>query len=291
MKVVAIKEIGKGEEVVTSYVDVGLRRDMRRNELRERYKFKCGCELCGRVGWVDPREALCCRKEGCERLASWPDEILVDQQTVICEKCGDKSLVDPVELRKVIADGEVQLARAEKEQYESASPRVHSFAHRSSTDNSYITDPTSTIQLLLRLNTTLQRSRLAPTSHPFLASLQVLLSTLLHTGSFTPALPLSSHLYTQLCILHPTGHPTRAIALAAWAKLRASGSAQAGEEGERYWRDERGLREVVELLKRSGKEVEEAFGSEKGGVLRGELRELERQTEEGMKMAGLMKGM
>jgi len=42
---------------------------MRQKELRERYKFKCGCEECeGKEERVDPREAFECPEKGCDGL-------------------------------------------------------------------------------------------------------------------------------------------------------------------------------------------------------------------------------
>lgn len=42
-------------------------KEMRRKELRERYKFECRCEECERVGG-DPREAFECLGQGCDGL-------------------------------------------------------------------------------------------------------------------------------------------------------------------------------------------------------------------------------
>jgi SET and MYND domain-containing protein len=67
MQVVAIRLISPGEEVVTSYVDLALPKKSRKEELKERYKFECGCEECEREG-ADPREALECSKTNCAGL-------------------------------------------------------------------------------------------------------------------------------------------------------------------------------------------------------------------------------
>ncbi|MBW0509653.1 hypothetical protein O181_049368 [Austropuccinia psidii MF-1] len=64
VKVIAIKNIEPGEEVVTSYVDLAGTRKERQNELAQRYQFICHCSLC-KSDWldqVDPREALKCPK-------------------------------------------------------------------------------------------------------------------------------------------------------------------------------------------------------------------------------------
>ncbi|KAA1064479.1 hypothetical protein PGT21_004344 [Puccinia graminis f. sp. tritici] len=65
VKVIAIKPIEPGEEIVTSYIDSAGTRQERRNELVKRYKFVCDCQAC-QSDWndqqVDPREALKCPK-------------------------------------------------------------------------------------------------------------------------------------------------------------------------------------------------------------------------------------
>lgn len=65
---IAIRPIEEGEEVLTSYVDLGLTRKKRRDELRERYKFECRCEACGQEVGTDSREAFECPREGCDGL-------------------------------------------------------------------------------------------------------------------------------------------------------------------------------------------------------------------------------
>lgn len=148
-----------------------------------------------------------------------------------------------------------------------------------------MTDITGASQTLLTSYSTI--SHFSPSSHPSLANLQTFLSTLLHTQSFVPALPVAMTVYNALTTLHPLGHPTRAIALAALGKLRIVGTNEGDEE--RYWRDEQGLLQTVQVLVQGLKEVEDSFG--KGGVLGAELRELIRQTEEGLKMTRMARGL
>ncbi|KAG0145855.1 hypothetical protein CROQUDRAFT_45135 [Cronartium quercuum f. sp. fusiforme G11] len=64
VKVIAIKKIEPGEEIVTSYVDLAGTRKERRNDLLQRYQFVCDCALCtaSDPNEVDPREALKCPK-------------------------------------------------------------------------------------------------------------------------------------------------------------------------------------------------------------------------------------
>jgi hypothetical protein len=46
MRVVAIRDIAPGEEILTSYVDLALPRHLRQTELHETYRFWCKCTEC-----------------------------------------------------------------------------------------------------------------------------------------------------------------------------------------------------------------------------------------------------
>ncbi|MBZ6370475.1 MAG: SET domain-containing protein [Microbacterium hominis] len=77
MAVVALRDLERGEEVVTSYVDLSLPREERQKELQERYKFVCHCEGCSDSAGVDPREAMLCpaaAKSSCEGLIAIPGQ-------------------------------------------------------------------------------------------------------------------------------------------------------------------------------------------------------------------------
>lgn len=78
---VALRNLERGEEVVTSYVDLSLPREERQKELQERYKFVCHCEGCAGgssdLARVDPREAMLCpaaAKSRCEGLIAIPGQ-------------------------------------------------------------------------------------------------------------------------------------------------------------------------------------------------------------------------
>ncbi|ORY73105.1 hypothetical protein BCR35DRAFT_307372 [Leucosporidium creatinivorum] len=269
MRVVAIRDIKPGEELLTSYVDLGLPLRRRKAQLRESYHFECTCALCfkRRAEWVDPREALKCRKEQCVGLLRMPDvELQNGDVETACETCGGATSTNVEHLKATIATAESELAAAESLQY---------------------TDSAAATSSLFDSVAVLQAASFAPTSHPYLPTLQTLLATLLHSQSFVQALPTAQLVYTSLCTLHPQGHPARAIALAAVGKLRIVGT-NSGDE-ERYWRDEAGLQETVGVLVEGLKEVVAAFG--RGGVLEGELRDLIRQTEEGLKMTRMARGL
>jgi len=74
MRVVAIRDIKPGEELLTSYVDLGLPLRRRKAELRANYHFECTCSLCfmEKEEWVDPSEALRCGKGKCTGLLRMP---------------------------------------------------------------------------------------------------------------------------------------------------------------------------------------------------------------------------
>lgn len=138
MRVVAIRPIAAGEEILTSYVDLGLPLRKRRAELRERYYFECDCALCmrRREEWVDPREAFKCVKKDCSGLVRMPGESCrslaarlqltprlpdVELQTGDvedgCSKCGSLRQTNVEQLKTTIASAEAELARAESQQY------------------------------------------------------------------------------------------------------------------------------------------------------------------------------
>lgn len=86
MQVVALRDIQEDEEVshwsrslrlekcaenlccqiLSSYIDVTLPRDVRRPDLKARYFFDCACELCSRKDWVDPRSQVVSGADGLE---------------------------------------------------------------------------------------------------------------------------------------------------------------------------------------------------------------------------------
>lgn len=78
MRVVAIRPIAPGEEVLTSYIDLTLPSRIRQRELKTRYLFDCVCTLCSRPrnDWIDPRESLDCPRR-CGGRAWMPGEMLL----------------------------------------------------------------------------------------------------------------------------------------------------------------------------------------------------------------------
>ncbi|CAH7689677.1 hypothetical protein BY996DRAFT_4602746, partial [Phakopsora pachyrhizi] len=66
VKVIALKDIEPGDEILTSYVDLSVTRKERQKDLAQRMQFICDCELCVKSerdpSFVDPRDALKCPK-------------------------------------------------------------------------------------------------------------------------------------------------------------------------------------------------------------------------------------
>ncbi|GAA6036402.1 hypothetical protein JCM8097_001703 [Rhodosporidiobolus ruineniae] len=271
MAVVAVREIKPGEEVVTSYVDVALPREVRRKELRERYKFECGCEECER-GEVDPREALECPKKGCCGLISLPPRSSSSPPSAVtCPTC---STSHPYQDVYPALDAASQaLKDAEAAQY--SDPKL-AFLHLE--------------HLITALTSSLSPSPpLAASSHPLLPARHLLLTLRLHSALFPGALQTARLLLPALRVAYSPGHPVLAVHLSTLARLETMPPPpEAGPAAElSFWADEgaraAGISRAVEALR----EAERAFGREgKGGGEMGErLRRLIRDQEEGVAMA------
>ncbi|KAJ7041558.1 hypothetical protein C8F04DRAFT_1031308 [Mycena alexandri] len=98
MQVVALRDIGAGEEILTAYIDTTLPREQRRAALRETYHFECECALCGPSssgtatspgtkitdgGEVDPRSSVWCPKQCGGTCPAPTDDIPLSR----CVKC------------------------------------------------------------------------------------------------------------------------------------------------------------------------------------------------------------
>ncbi|GAA5826845.1 hypothetical protein JCM5353_005417 [Sporobolomyces roseus] len=262
MKVIAIRPIQKGEEVTISYVDTAGLKSMRQKELRERYKFECGCEECeGKEERVDPREAFECPEKGCDGLLA----LRAGGGESICSIC-----------RKHIEVPDMTAAlEAAKTAYEDAEKDQHS-------------DPAvARISLSNAISSLTSISpRLSPSAYPLSQALQ--LSTTLHlsSSSFALASQSAQSAWRGASLLYPYGHPVRSISSTTIARLASiAPSDPSPEEDLRYWTNlkERslGLRLMVEALK----ECEVGFGKKEGGGEVGrKLRALVRDQEEGMEM-------
>ncbi|KAI6104233.1 hypothetical protein F5141DRAFT_1128058 [Pisolithus sp. B1] len=83
VKVVALRNIAPGEEILMSYVDTTLPKSLRQNALTETYNFQCCCKACIESSEVDPR--MCplpteknriSRCTSCRAVISDPDAVM-----------------------------------------------------------------------------------------------------------------------------------------------------------------------------------------------------------------------
>ncbi|KAI5475460.1 hypothetical protein MNV49_001351 [Pseudohyphozyma bogoriensis] len=221
MRAVAISPISPGEEVLTSYVDLVLPVEERRDDLEERYKFECTCEACEtqsalREGLVDPRKAVVCGKKECEGLLALPEVVI--PVVGVCAKCGTKNTIDSAAVTEAMAEGRKQLRLVESLQYSA---------------------PEDALALIRSQTLTFTSLNLSPSSYPYLPLLQTHLTLLLYHPSphYPNLLQLSLKIHSALSRLLPPSHPSLGIASATHAKLLLAGT-HSGDE-EKYWRDEK----------------------------------------------------
>ncbi|GAA5919477.1 hypothetical protein JCM1841_002222 [Sporobolomyces salmonicolor] len=269
MRVVTLKPISPGEEVLTSYVDIALPRELRRKELKDRYKFDCDCVECtGKVreGKVDPREALSCPTAGCEGLIARPGSSAhVD---AACSACGAATTLQ--DSSAALQAAKVALGDAEKAQYDDPRTALIHLSHLISSLTS-ISPP------------------FAPSSYPLLHAYQLQLTLQLHAHDFPSALQSAHFAWQGATLIYHFGHPVRAVlstTVARLAVMAPSSESSSPEADLAYWSNlgqrARGVAMLVEALK----EVEVAFGKVEGGGEMGKaVRELLRDQEEGMAMA------
>ncbi|GAA5910028.1 uncharacterized protein JCM6883_000528 [Sporobolomyces salmoneus] len=260
MRVVAIRPIKPGEEVLTSYVDLASPKETRQRELLERYKFECRCEECERKD-VDPREAFACPKGECRGLL----RIIDGGGESACSVCG--GIVDVPDVKAALDAAKSRFEEAEKTQY---------------------TDPAASETNLLKLISSLIfiSPSLSPSSHPLFQAYSLLLTLHLHDHKFNLARRMALPAWTGACELYPYGHPVRAILSTTMARLVSIPPQNPSpQEDLQYWSDigkrSNGLRMMVESLK----QCEIGFGKKDGGGQVGsKLRQLIRDQEEGIEM-------
>ncbi|GAA5874153.1 hypothetical protein JCM16303_005755 [Sporobolomyces ruberrimus] len=260
MRVIAIRTIEEGEEVLTSYVDLGLTRKKRRDELRERYKFECRCEACGQEVGTDSREAFECPREGCDGLVG----IFGGGGESTCSVC--REIVEVPEIDAALKAAEEAYEEAEKTQY---------------------SDPAAAQINLSNLISSLTSfsPRLSPTSYPLHQAYTLLLTLQLHSQDFSSASATAQLAWRGATKLYSYGHPVRCILSTTIARLASTPpSTTSPEEDLRYWSNLKdrslGVRMMVEALR----ECEVGFGKG-GGEVGKKLRELVRDQEEGIEMA------
>ncbi|TEB31963.1 SET domain-containing protein, partial [Coprinellus micaceus] len=206
LQVVAIKHIRPGDEVLTSYIDTTLPRELRQQSLKETYHFTCKCPLCSpAIGTpVDMREAMWCPKR-CGGLCVLPTE---QDSFTRCTRCN--AVVKDIDaILDALRIGQEALEKAERVQD---------------------SEPDKALQLAEKLGQILQSASLVPGAHPLLA-----LDQATHqTGSFLPmatekqkeaqqtlddAIRAATRANTGLNQVLTYGHPVRGVCLAELGKL------------------------------------------------------------------------
>ncbi|KAJ7773832.1 hypothetical protein B0H16DRAFT_1408580 [Mycena metata] len=220
MQVVALRDIGAGEEILTAYIDTTLPRAQRRAALRETYHFECECILCGSSGSgstaslgndnkiadveVDPRSAVWCPKQ-CGGMCPAPTD---DTPLSRCAKCR-APLHKTDEVLDAVRVGCEALEKAEALQF---------------------TDPDYALRLTTNLLPILSSAGLTPGSHPLLG-LARLHSALLIAGLASPQSDFSQSATPagSPSTLAPAPPPTAADAQASLdAAIRAAAQVVAG---------------------------------------------------------------
>ncbi|KAF6756373.1 hypothetical protein DFP72DRAFT_1044946 [Ephemerocybe angulata] len=164
LQVIALKHIQPGEEILTSYIDTTLPRELRQQSLKETYHFTCRCPVCAPAPGapVDMREAMWCPKK-CGGLCVLPTE---QDSFTRCAKCG-AVVKDTDAVLDALRIGQEALEKAERVQD---------------------SDPKKALQLTENLGQILISAGLVPGAHPLLA-LTRLQTSLLISKLSSPADP------------------------------------------------------------------------------------------------------
>ncbi|KAF8309730.1 SET domain-containing protein [Clavulina sp. PMI_390] len=93
LKVVALRDLQPGEQILNSYVDVTMSGWKRRKELKETYLFDCACELCQKEEFDPRRSFKCTRCAGltpfsADSVTSAPTSTSAKSETIECSRCG-----------------------------------------------------------------------------------------------------------------------------------------------------------------------------------------------------------
>jgi len=254
MRVVALRPISPGEEVVTSYVDLSESRAKRQRTLRERYLFNCACVLCqrgiqtsGDTFWTDPREALRCGTPRCPGWISVRQWAALDSApapgecvtSTACNRCEQRTdIKDPVALLALLRTADALNARLAREMGavapgpETAPPGdTAPYEHVRSCIQQLIPQvaPSHTLLWALMHSAHVMAIERALVAEPHDAqraagywedAAQLVL--LLCAGMQAPGTPGDAR-----SALYPPGHPVRAVLLATLGRLLVSGAPQA----------------------------------------------------------------
>ncbi|BGP34992.1 hypothetical protein JCM10296v2_006816 [Rhodotorula toruloides] len=250
MSVVAIRPIEPGEEIVTSYVDLALTRELRQKELKERYKFDCACEECGSEG-VRPREALSCPKasKGCRGLIALPERCSI-ASTVTCPACGTSAPYKDV--YPALDAAQLAYEDAERAQHEDERTAVIQLQH-----------------IIDSLTTSLSPSLpFAPSAYPLFSARQLLLALHLNAHRFDRAIDTAAAALAGADLIYPFGHPVRAVLRTTHVRLKTVVPECTAEEPDiqlKWWLDLEARQQGRELLVAAHEEVVTAFGTAKIG--------------------------
>lgn len=199
-KVIALRNIAPGEEILMSYVDTTLPKSLRQNALTETYNFQCCCKACAESSGVDPREATWCPK-ACGGTCPLPTE---KNRISRCANC-----------RAVISDPDAVLdaVRVGQEALDKAASLKENNKAKTLTTNiipvlmsAGLTSSTYPLLPLLKLHQTLLIS-----SFPTPLTQEVLNETIRTAGKYSAG----------LSAVLDEGHPVRAMALVELGKLLA----------------------------------------------------------------------
>ncbi|KAI6139859.1 hypothetical protein EDD17DRAFT_335437 [Pisolithus thermaeus] len=200
VKVVALRNIAPGEEILMSYVDTTLPKSLRQNALTETYNFQCCCKACIESSEVDPREATWCPK-ACGGMCPLPTE---KNRISRCTSC-----------RAVISDPDAVMdaARVGQEALDKAAS---------------LKDNNKAKILTTNIIPVLMSAGLTPSTHPLLAIFK-LHQTLLISSFPTPltqdvlneTIRTAGKYSAGLSAVLDEGHPVRAMVLVELGKLLA----------------------------------------------------------------------
>ncbi|BGP11010.1 hypothetical protein JCM10049v2_006904 [Rhodotorula toruloides] len=250
MSVVAIRPIKPGEEVVTSYVDLALTKELRQKEVKERYKFDCSCEECRSEG-IDPREALSCPKaeNGCKGLIALPERGSA-VSTVTCPICGSSAPYKDVH----------PALDAAKLAYEDAERAQHADERTAVVHLQHIIDSLTTSLTPV--------PPFAPSAYPLFSARQLLLALHLDAHRFEQAIDTAAAALAGAGLIYAFGHPVRAVLRTTHARLSTVPPDTPPEDGDaqlRWWLDLEARQKGRQLLVAAHEEVVTAFGTARIG--------------------------
>ncbi|KAI0076540.1 SET domain-containing protein [Panus rudis PR-1116 ss-1] len=257
MHLVAIRDIAPGDEIVASYIDITLPRELRLKALKETYNFDCRCKLCRKKSENDPRSCMYCPKS-CGGLCPLPTE---ENNLTRCNKC--KAAVASTDaVLDAVRVGQEGLDKATTLQFK---------------------DPVKAKQLTTNLIPIMSTAGLTPSTHPLLAMLRLHLELLVEQLSIDlrqdlldEAIRTAAKYSAGLSNILTFGHPVRAIALAELGKLLAVDEPSPNDQDTQDANANAGmvtfppsgparLKLALETLIRAREELNVAFGKGTGG--------------------------